>query len=55
MGSTKEMAFDTKENVLEFIKQYADVLPIGKAVCIDAPIIGIHSGWIQGKKAMQPA
>jgi 3D (Asp-Asp-Asp) domain-containing protein len=52
-GTTKGMQFDTKENVMTFIEQYANVLPIGTAVCIDAPIIGIHNGWIQGKKVLQ--
>jgi hypothetical protein len=44
------MSFDTKENIEEFIKQYSAILPIGTAVCIDAPLIGIHSGWIQGTR-----
>jgi hypothetical protein len=22
-------------------------------VCIDAPLVGIHNGWIQGKRLMQ--
>jgi len=48
-GSTKGMTFDTKENVNLFIEQMEKTLPIGNAVCIDAPLIGIHSGWIQGK------
>jgi hypothetical protein len=47
------MSFDTKEHVLEFIELYAAVLNQGTAVCIDAPLIGIHSGWIQGKKVLQ--
>jgi hypothetical protein len=49
-GSTKGMSFDTKENVLDFIEQMELALPSGTAVNIDAPLIGIHSGWIQGKK-----
>ena len=48
-GTTKGMQFDTKENVHAFIEQMANALPSGTAVCIDAPLIGIHSGWIQGK------
>lgn len=52
-GTTKGMSFDTKENIEEFIKQYSAILPIGTAVCIDAPIIGIHNGWIQGKKSLE--
>jgi hypothetical protein len=52
-GSTKGMTFDTKENVDLFIKQMQETLSIGTAVCIDAPLIGIHSGWIQGKASTQ--
>ena len=48
-GATKQMEFDTKEHVLEFIELYGATLHIGQAVCIDAPLIGIHSGWIQGR------
>ena len=48
-GTTKGMSFDTKENVIKFIGLYANALPIGTAINIDAPLIGIHSGWIQGK------
>jgi hypothetical protein len=47
-GATKEMNFDTKEHVLEFIELYKATLYQGQAVCIDAPLIGIHSGWLQG-------
>jgi hypothetical protein len=43
------MGFPTKENLIKFIDQYAELLPIGKAVNIDAPLAGIHSGWIHGK------
>jgi hypothetical protein len=48
-GNTRGMQFNTKENVLEFIELYKATLHIGQAVCIDAPLIGIHSGWIQGQ------
>jgi len=48
-GNTRGMQFDTKEHVLEFIELYGATLPAGTAVNIDAPLIGIHSGWIQGK------
>jgi hypothetical protein len=54
-GSTKGMQFDTKENVLKFIEQMSKTLPIGTAVCIDAPLIAIHSGWIQGQASLQNA
>lgn len=50
-GSVKDMPFENKEKVLEFIDRYSNALPIGTAVNIDAPLIGIHSGWIQGKKS----
>jgi hypothetical protein len=49
-GNTKKMEFDTKEHVLEFIELYKATLHQGIAVCIDAPLIGIHNGWIQGQK-----
>jgi hypothetical protein len=49
MGSTKGMEFDTKEHLLEFIELFESALPLGTAVNIDAPLVGIHSGWIQGK------
>ena len=52
-GSTKGMQFDTKQNVLDFIDGMANTLPLGVAVCVDAPLIGIHSGWVQGKKVLQ--
>ena len=54
-GTVKHMPFNSKEKVLEFIEKYSDVLPIGTAVCIDAPLIGIHNGWIQGKKSLANA
>lgn len=49
-GITNTMQFETKEKVMQFVEQIGDVLNIGTAVCIDAPLIGIHSGWVQGKK-----
>jgi len=49
-GATKGMSFDTKEHLLEFITLYKATLHQGQAVCIDAPLVGIHSGWIQGTK-----
>jgi len=48
-GTTKKIEFNTKENVLAFIEAYADILPQGKTVNIDAPLAGIHGGWIRGK------
>ena len=49
-GSVADMPFASKEKIIEFIDKYANALPIGTAVNIDAPLIGIHSGWIQGRK-----
>ena len=49
MGTTKGMEFDTKEHLLEFIELFGATLPRGTAVNIDAPLVGIHSGWIQGR------
>jgi len=51
-GTTKQMEFNTKENVLEFIELYKATLHQGTAVCIDAPLIGIHNGWLQGQKTL---
>jgi hypothetical protein len=51
-GTVKDMPFKNKDSVLEFIDRYADALPLGTAVNIDAPLIGIHSGWIQGRKSV---
>jgi hypothetical protein len=51
-GTVKEMPFENKDSVLEFIERYADALPLGTAVNINAPLIGIHSGWIQGRKSV---
>ena len=50
-GSEKKIAMLDRDSVNKFIDQYANALPIGTAVCIDAPLIGIHNGWIQGRKA----
>jgi hypothetical protein len=50
-GATKKMNFENKGKVLEFIELYKATLHQGQAVCIDAPLVGIHSGWIQGTKA----
>jgi hypothetical protein len=48
-GNTKGMEFDTKEHVLEFIELYKATLHKNVAVCVDAPLIGIHNGWIHGQ------
>ena len=48
-GATKRMSFDSKENLMIFIEQLSDTLPLGTALCVDAPLVGIHNGWVQGK------
>jgi hypothetical protein len=48
MGTTRDMSFNDKVHLLEFIELFKSTLPIGTAVNIDAPLVGIHSGWIQG-------
>jgi hypothetical protein len=48
-GSTREMSFNSKGHLVEFIELFEYALPLGTAVNIDAPLVGIHSGWIQGK------
>jgi hypothetical protein len=47
-GATKQMNFNNREHLIEFIELYKATLHIGQAVCIDAPLVGIHNGWIQG-------
>jgi len=49
-GETKVMSFESKENVEEFISAFSVALPVGYAVGVDAPLIGIHNGWLFGKK-----
>lgn len=48
-GTIREMRFDTKENVYNFIDGMSAALPIGVVVHIDAPLVGIHGGWIHGQ------
>ncbi len=48
-GTVKEMRFNTKENVFECIDNMSAALPIGVVVNVDAPLAGIHSGWIHGQ------
>jgi hypothetical protein len=48
-GETKKMTLPNKETVETFISTFSTSLPIGYAVCIDAPLIGIHNGWLFGK------
>lgn len=49
-GETKTMYFNTKEIATNFINTFSSQLPIGYVVCIDAPLIGVHNGWLHGAK-----
>lgn len=49
-GETKIMSFENKANVETFITAFSSALPIGYAVGVDAPLIGIHNAWLFGKK-----
>lgn len=51
-GEVKPMHFQTKADVLAFIDKYAEILPVGITVCVDAPLAGIHNGWLRGKKTL---
>ena len=48
-GESKTIPFYTREHVEKFIAFFPSKLPEGYAVCIDAPLVGIHNGWIVGK------
>lgn len=54
-GTSREMQFTNKEHLLEFIELFKATLAIGTAVCIDAPLVGIHSGWLQGTGVLTKA
>ena len=49
-GETKTLPFYTKEHVEKFIAFFPSKLPKGYSVCIDAPLVGIHNGWLRGAK-----
>jgi hypothetical protein len=49
-GETKTIPFYNKQAVENFIGFFPAKLSKGVAVCIDAPLIGIHNGWIVGTK-----
>ena len=49
-GETKTMYFDNKDIAVNFINSFSSVLNAGQAVCIDAPLIGVHNGWLHGMK-----
>jgi hypothetical protein len=49
-GESKTINLPNKETVETFITSFSGELPIGYAVNIDAPLIGIHHGWLFGTK-----
>ena len=49
-GESKTINLPNKETVETFISSFSSALPVGYAVSIDAPLIGIHNGWLFGKK-----
>jgi len=49
-GESKSLSFGSSTIVKTFIEKLEDELPLGYAVNIDAPLIGIHSGWVVGTK-----
>jgi len=49
-GETKSMYFDNKEIAMKFINTFSSQLNAGLSVCIDAPLIGVHNGWLHGMK-----
>jgi hypothetical protein len=49
-GETKTIPFFNKEAVKDFIGFFPAQLRVGVAVCIDAPLIGVHSNWVVGQK-----
>jgi len=53
-GTNKSMSFPDRKSVENFIENMANKLTIGTVVNIDAPLIGIHSGWIQGRAPAIP-
>jgi hypothetical protein len=53
-GETKKMTLPNKESVETFITSFSSALPPNIAVCIDAPLIGIHNGWLFGTRQVVP-
>ena len=49
-GESKTINLPNKETVETFITAFSSELPKGIAVNIDAPLIGIHHGWLFGKR-----
>jgi hypothetical protein len=49
-GESKTINLPNRETVETFISTFSTSLPVGIAVNIDAPLIGIHHGWLFGKR-----
>jgi len=54
-GAQKKMRVQDKQQLLTFIDEMANEMLLGQVLCIDAPIVGIHNGWIQGKRVLTNA
>lgn len=52
-GETKTMHFETKQIAENFINTFSSQLPTGLVVCVDAPLIGVHNGWLHGMKSKE--
>lgn len=50
-GNTKTINLPDRKAVETFIESFANQLSIGTAINIDAPLVGIHGGWLFGKRA----
>jgi hypothetical protein len=47
-GESKTINLPDRKTVETFISTFSDSLPLGYAVCVDAPLVGIHNGWLVG-------
>jgi len=54
-GAVKKMRVQDKQQLLTFIDEMANEMKLGQVICIDAPVAGIHNGWIQGRKVVANA
>lgn len=49
-GETKTISLPDRATVENFIVAFSSSLPQGVAINVDAPLVGIHGGWVFGKK-----
>lgn len=54
-GETSTLTLADKASVLNFIEKYPTILKQGTAVCIDAPLVGVHSVWVVGTLSKEMA